>query len=76
MSLRIQGTDRDAVTLPTPPVLKKEASELVCPFVVSWNRNSEGTNSFEQLCVQQYSTEAGKWARPAALLGWSKPRTQ
>lgn len=57
MSLCIQGTDRDAVTLPTPPVLKKEASEWVCPFVVSWNRNVEGGNSFEQLCVQQYSTE-------------------
>lgn len=50
----IAGTDRDAVTL---PVLKKEASELVCPFVVSWNRNVGGANSFEQLCVRQHSTE-------------------
>lgn len=50
----IAGTDRDAVTL---PVLKKEASELICPFVVSWNRNVGGANSFEQLCVRQHSTE-------------------
>lgn len=54
MSLCTQETDRDAVTLPPPAVLKKEASELACPFVVSWNRNVEGANSFQQ---QQYSAE-------------------